>query len=277
MGTSYLVCATPRSGSTLLCEGLTATGVAGRPQEYFEAVAATGRPPQPQDYLEGLDDRGVLDLLGGAAPPELPAHSSLAGIGSYADHLQRVRDWGTTPNGVFGAKLMWDHVGELQALVADRAPLDLLTDLFREPRYVWVRRGDVVRQAVSLWRAMQSQSWRDDSAHGTSSGRGVQPRYSFPALRHLVARVVDHDTRWGALLAASGSPVLEMTYEELTGDLPGTLERTLRHLGVRLPADWPPRLPTMRRQADELSEAWAAAFARDAAADPAHDSLPSPT
>ena len=35
--TSYLVCATPRSGSTLLCKTLAETGVAGDPEEFFEA------------------------------------------------------------------------------------------------------------------------------------------------------------------------------------------------------------------------------------------------
>ena len=32
---SYLVCATPRSGSSFLCEVLSNTGVAGRPDDYF--------------------------------------------------------------------------------------------------------------------------------------------------------------------------------------------------------------------------------------------------
>jgi LPS sulfotransferase NodH len=41
---TYLVCATPRSGSTLLCESLKATGRAGRPEEYFQAVPTTGIP-----------------------------------------------------------------------------------------------------------------------------------------------------------------------------------------------------------------------------------------
>src|SRR5688500_8623702 len=157
MGTAYLVCATPRSGSTLLCEALKATGVAGRPEEYFEAVPATGRPPQPEDYLRGADDADALALLGAAAAPDPPPYSSLDGVGSYAEHLERVRRWGTTPNGVFGAKLMWDHVGRLGAELApdrDTPPLELLDELFDRPRYVWVRRRDVVRQAVSLWRAM---------------------------------------------------------------------------------------------------------------------------
>ena len=41
---SYLVCATPRSGSTLLCALLEGTGVAGRPKEYFERLRALGAP-----------------------------------------------------------------------------------------------------------------------------------------------------------------------------------------------------------------------------------------
>jgi LPS sulfotransferase NodH len=32
---SYLICGTPRTGSTLLCSLLTSTGVAGRPDSYF--------------------------------------------------------------------------------------------------------------------------------------------------------------------------------------------------------------------------------------------------
>ena len=58
---SYLVCATPRSGSTLVCKTLRETGVAGRPEEYFEALRSTGRPRRPQEYFEGVDDRSIFD------------------------------------------------------------------------------------------------------------------------------------------------------------------------------------------------------------------------
>lgn len=261
MSTSYLVCATPRSGSTLLCQGLKATGVAGRPEEYFEAVAATGRPPRPEDYLDGLDDASAHALLGSAEPPEPPPYSSLAGVGGYGEHLRRVREWGTTANGVFGAKLMWDHIGRLQTLVGDRPERELLDELFERPRFVWVRRGDVVRQAVSLWRAMQTQSWRDDTADGSAAG--VQPRYCFRAVRHLAARLTAHDARWAELLA--GAPVLEVAYEDLTSDLPRAIGRTLDHLGVPVPDGVTAEPPAMRRQADALSEAWVAAYRRDAA------------
>ena len=51
---SVFVCATPRSGSTLFCEALSATGVAGRPAEYFEALRGTDLPRQPQEYFDEL-------------------------------------------------------------------------------------------------------------------------------------------------------------------------------------------------------------------------------
>jgi LPS sulfotransferase NodH len=271
---SYLVCATPRSGSTLLCEGLKATGIAGRPEEYFEADPATGRPPRPQDYLRGAGDPDVLALLGDATPPAPPRYSSLAGVDSYAEHLDRARRWGTTPNGVFGAKLMWDHVCRLQQLAGEPGltPLELLAELFDEPCYVWVRREDVVRQAVSLWRAMQTQSWRADRPGAASAER--RPRYSFAALRHLVARLNDHDARWARLFATGDTPVLAVTYEQLTADLAGAVGRTLDHIGVQSQDDRGHAAPRMRRQADELSEEWVIAYARDSAADTEREPLP---
>ena len=39
---SLIVCATQRSGSTLLCELLKATGVAGIPNEYFQQFKDSG-------------------------------------------------------------------------------------------------------------------------------------------------------------------------------------------------------------------------------------------
>jgi len=50
---SYLICPTPRSGSTLLCEPLEGTGIAGRPDEYFQPLRSTGLPMTPRDYLDG--------------------------------------------------------------------------------------------------------------------------------------------------------------------------------------------------------------------------------
>ena len=104
---SYLVCATERSGSTLLCELLSGTGVAGRPEEYFEFLNASGRVRQPREYFEDAADPGILELLPPLEPP-LPALP-------WSERLAAARERGTTPNGVFGAKMMWAYLGDFLA------------------------------------------------------------------------------------------------------------------------------------------------------------------
>jgi trehalose 2-sulfotransferase len=253
---SYLVCATPRSGSTLLCEALKATGRAGRPEEYFEAVPSTGIPREPRDYLAGLDDADAHRLIEGARP-RAPAYSDVRGVRRYEEHLARVREWGTTPNGVFGAKVMWAHLVDLAVLTGYGSPAEAAAELFGEPRCLWVRREDRVRQAVSLWRAMQTQSWRAEAAER-------EPRYSFAALRHLVGALAADDAAWERFFATSGLPVLEIGYGGLVRDLEGTLDRALDLVGVPHARGDLDCTPPMRRQSDDLSDAWVAVYEREA-------------
>src|SRR3954454_17102557 len=70
---AYIVCATPRSGSTLLCEMLVNTGVAGRPAEHIESLRLLGRPSEPREYFTGGRARGVLEPLPASAQPQ-PHH-----------------------------------------------------------------------------------------------------------------------------------------------------------------------------------------------------------
>jgi LPS sulfotransferase NodH len=256
--TSYLVCATPRSGSTLLCETLRATGVAGHPLEFFEAVPETGMPRRPLDYLRGLEDPDALAIVEHAPPHEAPPYSDLRGIGDYEEHLANVRRAGTTPNGVFGAKIMWAHLEDLARRLGYDDLHALVDDVFDRPRLVWVRRTDTVRQAVSLWRAMQTQSWRAENETATG-----EPRYSFAALHHLVVLLAAQDAAWGRFLAVRPG-VLSLTYEQVASDLGGAVRQTLAHIGLE--AGHHGALPTMRRQADQRSDAWAERYAREAPA-----------
>src|SRR5690349_14691892 len=111
-GISYLVCATQRSGSTLLCELLKGTDVAGVPDEYFEALRSTGLPRQPRQYFEGV----TADLVDRLAPldparPEEP--------GEFPGWFAYVLGRGTTVNGVFGAKMMWNYFDDFRTRVAE--------------------------------------------------------------------------------------------------------------------------------------------------------------
>ena len=265
---SYLVCATQRSGSTLLCELLKDTGVAGNPAEYFEARHDTGRPPHPGDYLERLPRTGA-GIRDDPTPPQAPPYSSLEGISTYREHLERTFRLGTTDNGVFGAKLMWSQIPELQALAGQLPEYAGLTDrglleaLFEDPLYVWVTRGDKVRQAVSLWRALQTRSWRLENGPDAAGEAVLQ--YSFEGIRHLVRQLEAEDAAWGAFFGRHGIDRLAIAYEEdLMSDRDRAVRSVLRRLGVKPPEGWRAAEP-MKRQADAVSDDWVAAYHRDAA------------
>jgi LPS sulfotransferase NodH len=265
---SYLVCATQRSGSTLLCELLKDTGVAGNPAEYFEARHDTGRPPHPGDYLERLPRTGV-GIRDDPTPPQAPPYSSLEGLADYRAHLERTFRLGTTANGVFGAKLMWSQIPELQALAGELPEYSGLTDrglletLFDDPLYVWVTRGDKVRQAVSLWRALQTRSWRLEQGPD-AEGEAVLS-YRFEGIRHLVRQLEAEDAAWGAFFGRHGIDRLAIAYEEeLMRDRDRAVRSVLRRLNVEAPPGWHAAEP-MQRQSDRVSDDWVAAYHRDAA------------
>jgi LPS sulfotransferase NodH len=267
---SYLVCATQRSGSTLLCELLKSTGVAGRPEEYFEARHDTGAPPHPRDFLEGLAYTG-LGIRNDARPTEAPAYSSLAGLADYREHLERTFAQGTTPNGVFGAKLMFNQLGELRALAgglpefADVGLEVLLDRLFRNPRYIWISRRDAVRQAVSMWKALQTRRWRAADGDGDDGPTPSAPQYRFDAIDHLVRRFEAEERGWRRFFTAHGIEPLTIAYEhDLTSDPDRAVRRALEWVGVAPPAGWHASAP-MDRQGDAHSDDWVAAYHRDRA------------
>jgi LPS sulfotransferase NodH len=266
---AYIVCSTQRSGSTYLCELLCGTGVAGRPEEYFEARAETGLPPHPGYFLAGLrrTGAGIRDDL---RPIDGPPYSDLRTVDDWEAHLNRTFRLGTTANGVFGTKLMWNQLPDVEqhAAASPRyAGLSgpaLLERLFGDPQYVWMRRRDKVRQAVSLWRALQTRTWRLE--HPQANGTQPALVYSFEGIEHLRRRLSVDDDAWGRFFERHRIPRLELTYEEdVEPDPAGSVNRVLELVGIRAPSGWTPTARLLR-QSDGLSDDWCAAYHRDAAA-----------
>jgi LPS sulfotransferase NodH len=247
---AYLVCATPRSGSTLLCETLRATGVAGRPAEHFEILCHSGLPRQPREYFADVHDPGVLERLA-------PLRSGTPSAEAPAAWWSRILREGATDNGVWGGKLMWGHVSDLVARarrldgLAGAGLMTILHTLLGEDvQLVFVTRRDRVAQAVSLWRAVQTQSWRKDSPPAADA----DAEYSFAGIDHLVRQLDAHEAAWRAWFADHGVAPLELVYEELGDDIAGGVDRILHALGLPH-TEVPP--PALRRQGDARSRAWA--------------------
>src|SRR6195256_3230422 len=247
---SYLVCATPRSGSTLLCQALDETGVAGHPEEYFEALRQSGLPRRPHEYFDPDRHINIVERL---AFREMPDGTGRPSPLWHPDTYDRYLAWalqeGTTPNGVFGAKLMWGYLGDFAQLLrgidgmAGRALPDLLERAFPGLRYIQITRQDKVRQAVSLWKAVQTQAWKREP--GTEEGVTVEPVFSFRAINYLVRLLTAHDASWDAYFLGLGYEALKITYEELAESTVGTVRRVLDHLGIPAPRDLEVRAPRL--------------------------------
>jgi LPS sulfotransferase NodH len=253
---AYLVCATPRSGSTLLCEMLRATGVAGNPREHFEVLRHSGRPRQPREYFAELGDAGVLELLA-------PLERSFPSDEPPAAWRERIVRAGQTSNGVWGGKLMWGHVADLLARVRaldglERADLaTALRELLGDVRFVLITRADKVSQAVSLWRAVQTRRWR---ANAGAPRRPHDAVYHFAAIDHLARRLEADEAAWrawfGTLPAGPGRP-LELSYETIATDPRAAVEHVLGFCGF---SGIPIGAPPMRHQRDAQSREWVARY-----------------
>jgi trehalose 2-sulfotransferase len=234
---SYIVCATPRSGSTLLCRLLAATGVAGRPESYF-------RLPDEASYAARWGVR--LEL-------ERPI--------DYREYVRAAIRAGSSANGVFAARVMWgtmeEIVAKLRVFYGTPASTDLevIEQELGRTCFLHLHRNDVVAQAVSWAKAEQAHYWQD----GDKAVTGQRAQFSFDEVDRYVKTVIDHNAAWQAWFKASAVTPLVVTYEQLSADMAGTLGLIMQFLDLELPDDHTVEAPT-RRQADEVNRDWASRY-----------------
>ncbi|MEQ7129227.1 Stf0 family sulfotransferase [Actinopolymorpha sp. B11F2] len=234
---SYLICATPRTGSTLLCGLLKSSGVAGRPASYFNR---RGLHDYADDWRIARPRDGRID--------EAYVRAALAA--------------GRTSNGVFGGRIMAETLPELigDLAAADSASavtdVELLRAQFGRLRFVHLRRRDVVGQAVSWAKALQTHYWHPDEA--VKPG-GQPPHYDEELISRLVAAIEKFEADWTRWFAAHSIVPYQVVYEELAADPLRTAHKVLDYLGLRLPPDQQ-LVIGHRRQADQVNADWSARF-----------------
>lgn len=244
---SIVICTTPRSGSTLLCRYLAATGHAGNPQEYL---------------LESA----------------LPVLYERQGARDFPSYFEALLSREATPNGVFAIKLMGvpdgfeGYLARLRELPGlgdpERPPPELLAAAFPGVRYVWLTRRDRLRQALSLLRAQASGRWQSTQAAPRSpiaaAGEGPGGAPDLGAVDDAITDLVSWDAAWEGFFAQAGVRPVSLVYEDLVRDPRATLHELLAALGIALPAEWKPGPPERSRLADETTERWLSAYRREA-------------
>jgi len=244
---AYIICATPRSGSTLLCDLLTETGIAGRPDSFFRRESFAWWA----DYLHVPND-------------DWKAQQSFD-----LNYLAAVRDWGSNGTPVFGMRLMWESVGDLSDRLGRFYPglrddNDRFEAAFGKLEYLHLTREDKIAQAVSRYKAEHSGLWHR-YADGSERERlkpGREPVYDARALAEIVATLEEHDARWTAWFRRQEIQPIPVNYEELAADPRQTLATILSALGLDGSIAW--RIePISAKMADSTSLAWAERFRKE--------------
>lgn len=239
---SYLVCTTPRTGSTLLCQHLRRTGLAGFPFEIWLRKSEAAR------WAE-------------------------VGATTFAGYFADVRASTVTPNGVMGCKVMWGQLAHGVGLLRDAGfGVDTDTDgavlgaAFPGVRYVWLRREDVDRQGVSWWRATETRQY-----HLTGdSERTAAPPFDFDGIDRRVRQLREMDDLWGAWFAANCVTPVVVTYEQFVAGRERVVRGLLRSLGITVPIGFRLRSgrvlrsPGYRRVADDTTDAYVERYRREA-------------
>lgn len=210
----YAICCTRRSGSTLLCQALTSTGVLGRPREWFNVPGVRYDHP---DYPEEPD--AVLEAL---------VKLSM------------------TPNGVYGLKVHGFHFDS----VAPPGWAERLPNL----AFIFLRRRDLLRQALSDVRAMQTNAYRS-----THAVRG-DPRYDGQAIGEALIQLARYEARWRFFFARNGIEPFELAYESFLAAPQAVLDGVARLVGLAKSPEMTPGLIDVRVQRDALTEAWRERF-----------------
>jgi trehalose 2-sulfotransferase len=249
---SYVLACTPRTGSHLLSDALTATGIAGRPREWLPRFTADTAPRTPIDRMKLVSQ-----------PPPDPNYDPVADAEQIRGFLER----GTTDNGVFGVVVHWlvtqDVVRRLQAFTgtSETEPHRVLAAAFPNLSYVWLKRRDRVAQAVSWYKAIQTGVYVGHHANAGKAGAEVeeQLRFDYGKIRYLLTALTSFENAQGLFFSSSGLNPLVLYYEDLSAHYVSTVRSVLDHLQLDARGvDISP--PKREKYADTQSREWIEQF-----------------
>jgi len=171
---------------------------------------------------------------------------------------------------------MWGYFGDFVSLLRnvpsyrDLPLADLLPEVFPGLTFVRVIRANKLRQAVSLWKAVQTATWREDQAKAKAASleedgsppyksfieeHRPQLRFHYKAIGHLLNQILVEEASWDAFFEHSGIKPVLILYENFEADYETSTLRLLERLDLSPPEGFAFE-PRMKRQSDGLNDDW---------------------
>lgn len=241
---SYVICTSPRSGSTLLCLLLRATGRAGNPESYFHQ-------PSVEKWLESLgekppfpaSEREVLELVFQSAITKGSLNTGIFGL-----RLQRP-----------SFKFLIKQLTKLHPhLSGDEQKFE---KVFGRTCFIHLTRHNKVAQAVSLLKAEQTGLWHvaDDGSELERQSPPENPFYDPIGIRDRVNEVTAYDQQWIDWFAVEKINPFRIVYEDLSADPLKALKQILGHMEIDC-ENLGDIKPGVSKLADKTSQEWVERF-----------------
>jgi len=232
---AYIVAATMRSGSTLLCDLLANTGVAGNARlEYlipqvetqaeFEQLLNKVKFQADDELRAGLEKLGQLHTWEQA---------------SYSQYVQSALDLFGSDNGVSSVKLMWATFNRvLQRLqqespTSQESPRRCLERVFPQVKFILIIRRDKLAQAMSLDRAQQTNEWF--KLGSTAAQPPSRYRMDIDYVTQALAGLKAEEQQWLDFFQVNEIAYHTVEYESLVKSKRETINRCLSFLDIAVP------------------------------------------
>jgi LPS sulfotransferase NodH len=237
-GTNYMICYVQRSGSTHLTSFLQNTGLAGKPADFLNA-AYVGLP---------LENRQVAERTGAVTIVDAVREYGVQNISEYLQKLARLT---RTPNGVFGFKIDLAHASSLLRS-------GLFSDREWNWKYIFVTRRDLLKQAISYYRAIETGLW------SSLSGSDRPLIFDQQAITKYILILSDFMHRWECIFHLFNIEPLRIHYEDIEADPRSTVQRCLQALGISSDSTPTPIISAYSKQRSAEADEWSAAIIRNA-------------
>jgi LPS sulfotransferase NodH len=183
----------------------------------------------------------------------IPAGVAFTGFRDWRDYIVKAA---AEPNGVFAATVHWFQFGRAVDLFksddprAPETPIASLRAFFPELRLIWLRRDNLVAQAISHFVAISTNVW--SRRQPSSALADHLAAYDFDRIDWQVKSAIVATEGWRGALAEAPELTLPLTYEELSADLDATVRKVFAHLCLPM-GDKPLPPPVLQKQAGEWS------------------------
>jgi Uncharacterized protein conserved in bacteria len=229
---SYTIWFTQRTGSTLLCQALEATGRAGKPNEWLHHWLEDHRLEDPADLQQHLWESGsTSNSVFGLKHSFYEPH--------FGELIELFREFPTCPQAEANRVRIWDHT-------------------FPNHKHIFMTRRNKVRLAVSWWKAIKAQQWHR-VAGAPAHSFDLSDGYDFEAIHHLYDECSMREAGIQEFFSEGNVVPLTLVYEDFIQEYEKTLRTVLDFLeldtiNLEIPA--PDLMPT----ADDRSEEWVQRF-----------------